>query len=88
LWQKVAAVMRENADALSQLAKTRAEAANNMTAVDDLKSYAQISEAHAEGTKKLVPPFQALYDSMSAEQRKAADQEFQQHYRSGHHHAH
>jgi len=36
-----------------------------MTAVDNLQSYSAIVEAHAEGLKKFVPAFEALYTSMS-----------------------
>jgi esterase/lipase len=82
LWEKVAAVMRENASVMTQLAKERAQSSRTHTAVDDLKSYAAISAAHAEGTKKLVPEFQALYDSLSDAQKKAADEEFREHYRT------
>ncbi len=84
LWQAVAKIMRENADTLNALAKTRAERADTANAIDDLKSYAEISEAHANGTKRLLPAFEALYNSMSAEQKQKADAEFRGHYR-GHH---
>jgi hypothetical protein len=83
LWQRVTAVMRDNATSMTQLAKARSEGARNRTAVDDLKAYAEISEAHAEGTRKMIPVFQALYESMSDEEKKAADAEFREH-----HHAH
>ncbi len=85
LFQKLAEVMRENAETMSALAKKRADSAKTSTAVDDLKSYSEISEAHAAGTKKMIPAFQALYDSLSDAQKKAADDEFREHY-SQHHH--
>ena len=88
LWQSVAKVMRENAQTLSNLTKARSEHAKTATAVDNLKSYAEISEAHATGTKRLIPVFQALYDSMSPEQKSAADAEFRDHFREHQHHAH
>jgi periplasmic protein CpxP/Spy len=88
LWHEVATVMRENAETMSRLAKARAEQAPTASAVDDLKSYAEISEAHAAGAKRMIPVFQALYDSMSAEQRKAADAEFRGHFREHAHGAH
>jgi protein CpxP len=86
-WQNVATVMRENAETLSNLAKERSERAKTATALDDLKSYAKISEAHAAATKRLIPAFQALYDSMSPEQKQAADAEFRDHFREHHHQA-
>ena len=76
LWHDVTNVMRENAETMSRLGQARAEHAQTATAIDDLKSYAQISEAHAVATKRMIPVFQALYDSMSPEQKKATDAEF------------
>lgn len=79
LWRGVTNVMRENAETISRLAQERAEQAQTATALDNLKSYAEISEAHAAGTKRMIPAFQALYDSMSSDQKKAADAEFRGH---------
>ena len=87
-FQKLANVMREDADTMSALAKKRAESAKTNSAVDDLKTYAEIAEAHAEGTKRMIPVFQALYDSMSDAQKQAADIEFREHYTTHHHHKH
>ena len=36
-----------------------------MSAVDDLKSYGQVADVHADGIRRLTPAFQMLYDSMS-----------------------
>jgi hypothetical protein len=80
LWEKVAKVMRDNAAELTELAKGRLQSAERMTAVDDLKSYAHISEVHAQGTQRLIPVFQALYESMSMQQKQQADREFREHY--------
>jgi len=88
LFQKLADVMRENADTMNMLTKKRVDNAKTSTAVDDLKSYSEISEAHAAGTKKMIPVFQALYDSMSDAQKKAADAEFREHYAAHHHRKH
>jgi hypothetical protein len=48
----------------------------DMTALDDLKSYGEIADAHAEGIKKLTPVFAVLYDTMSDPQKLAADNLF------------
>ena len=88
LFQKLADTMRADAVAMSALAKKRADGATTMTAVDDLKSYAEISEAHAEGAKKMIPVFDALYDTMTDAQKKAADDEFREHYAAHHHQKH
>ncbi len=72
-WKAVTDVMRENAARMEQLVKARAEGAKTMTAVDDLKSYAEIADAHAEGLKKFISAFEALYNGMSDDQKKHAD---------------
>ncbi|WP_082814163.1 Spy/CpxP family protein refolding chaperone [Paraburkholderia monticola] len=73
LWQKVAQVMRDNENTMHALRETRMSQMNNMSAMDDLKSYGQAADAHAEGIRKLTPVFQTLYDSMSDKQKKNTD---------------
>jgi len=75
-WAKVAKVMRDNEKLMEPLIKTRSEKAKTMTAVDDLKSYGEITEAHADGIKKFTPIFAILYDGMSDAQKKQADAMF------------
>jgi hypothetical protein len=89
-WAKVEQTMREDAKVMDQLTQTRADHAKDMTAVDDLKSYGEISAAHAEGIKKLTPVFAALYDTMNAAQKKDADDLFRHgaHEHEGHKHGH
>lgn len=72
-WNKVAQVMRDDAKTMDTLTKTRFDHAKDMTAVDDLKSYGEITDAHADGIKKLTPVFATLYASMSDAQKKQAD---------------
>ncbi|HKO08819.1 MAG TPA: Spy/CpxP family protein refolding chaperone [Alphaproteobacteria bacterium] len=72
-WSSVAQVMRDNAKTMESLAHERYENAAKMTAVDDLRSYSALADAHADGLKKFVPVFQQLYDSMSDAQKKSAD---------------
>jgi LTXXQ motif family protein len=73
LWKSLTEVMRANAGAMEPLRKARAEKAPTMTAVEDFTSYAEIADVHADGVKKFVPVFTALYDSMSDAQKKNAD---------------
>jgi hypothetical protein len=82
-WKQVAEVMEDNSEKIGALTKARGEKAKTMSAVEDLKSYAEITEAHEVGVGKLLPVFTALYDSMSDAQKKAADVEFREHH---HHH--
>ncbi|HEY0523476.1 MAG TPA: Spy/CpxP family protein refolding chaperone [Stellaceae bacterium] len=78
-WNDVAQVMRENAHSMETLVRQRSRNAQAMTAIDDLRSYEEIAEAHADGVKRLLPAFQALYDTMSPEQKKTADAAFRHH---------
>jgi hypothetical protein len=72
-WAKVAEIMRDNAKTMDTLTQARVDHAKDTTAVDDLKSYGKIAEAHADGIKKLTPVFADLYASMSDAQKKEAD---------------
>ena len=76
LWTNVTQVMQDDAQTLDALIKARADHAKTMTAVDDVKSYSDIAEAHAAGLKKFIPVFEALYASMSDAQKKNADTVF------------
>ena len=72
-WAKVAQMMRDNEKTIEPLIKARIENAKTMTAVDDLKSYGEITDAHADGIKKFTPVFATLYAGMSDAQKKEAD---------------
>jgi len=76
LWSKVAEVMRSNDEKIDALANARHDKASTMTAVDDLRSYGEITEAHAAGIRAFTPVFASLYDSMSTEQKTNADDVF------------
>jgi hypothetical protein len=73
LWQPVAQIMRDNANKMDSLNQTRAADAKSMNAVDDLRSYGQAVDAHADAIKKFTPAFEALYNSMSDTQKANAD---------------
>jgi hypothetical protein len=75
-WDKVAAAMRENAASMDRLVREKQAKAQSITAVDDLKTYRDFTQAHLDGLKKLTSAFESLYDSMSADQKKNADQVF------------
>ena len=68
-----AEVMRNNAR--DEEAQMRQAGANqHPNAVDGLKQAQQMAEMQSNGLKRLVPAFQALYDSLSDPQKKTADQ--------------
>jgi hypothetical protein len=75
-WNNLTQVMRTNAQAMVDLQKQRAADVNSMSAVDVVKSYAQVIDAHEDGMKKFIPPFEALYNTMSDAQKKTADSLF------------
>ena len=75
-WTKVAQAMRDNAKTMDTLTQARVDQGKGMTAIDDLKSYGAITEAHADGIRKLTPVFADLYASMSDTQKKEADNMF------------
>ncbi|MBN3753549.1 Spy/CpxP family protein refolding chaperone [Paraburkholderia sp. Tr-20389] len=89
-WKTFADVMRNNSETMGKLFEQR-RANANVSALDDMKQYAEITQAHADGTKKLVDAFDPLYNSFSPEQKKLADETFRrqppegrpQHRRSG-----
>jgi hypothetical protein len=73
LWNNFTQVMRENAKEMDALIKDRTEKAMTMNAVESLKFNGQMTEAHLNQMKKFLPPFEALYASMSDEQKQTTD---------------
>ncbi len=76
-WNAVAQAMRENAATMDKLiASNRTTAPQNMTAVEDLKTYQKFAQAHVDGLKNLIASFSTLYDAMPDAQKKVADEVF------------
>jgi protein CpxP len=75
-WNEFAQVMRENAREMDQVFVQRAQQYPMMNAVQNMQSYEQISEEHAQRVQKLVPAFQKLYDAMPDQQKRLADEVF------------
>jgi protein CpxP len=67
-----AEIMRGNARELDELMRQQTQKPNK-NAVDDMRFYLQFTEAQAEGLKRLLPVFQALYDALTDQQKRAAD---------------
>lgn len=76
LWGNVAQTMRSNEALITALITVRHNNSASMTATDDLKSYESITQAHADGIKKLIVSFKELYSDMPDEQKKIADKVF------------
>lgn len=81
-WNAFADVMRGNGQTMGQLFQER-KAATSQSALDDMKQYATIAQAHADGMKKLVDAFEPLYNSFSPDQKALADKTFRHEPREG-----
>jgi periplasmic protein CpxP/Spy len=75
-WKEVADTMRANAAEMDSAIDKREAGGSNATAIDNLNSYADIAQAHANGVKKLAGAFSGLYSVMSDDQKKEADETF------------
>ena len=77
-WEQFANVMRENARAMDQEFAQRMQQYPTMNALQNMQSYEQIAEAHAQHLQKLVPAFENLYNTMPDQQKQLTDQVFRQ----------
>ncbi len=84
LWGTVADTMRASDDRIEALSNKRHERVATMTAVEDLASYGEISQAHSESVKALHASFVPLYDAMSSAQKANADEVFRSTVTKGH----
>ena len=84
LWVTVADTMRASDDRIEALSTRRHDQLATMTAVQDLASYGEMSEAHAESVKAFHASFVPLYEAMSTAQKANADQVFRNTGMKGH----
>ena len=82
-WDQFVQVMRDNAAAADTSFQQRLTAIPAMTAPENMQSYATFATDHAQEMQKLVPAFQALYDTMSSSQKLMADKVFRDDSRRG-----
>jgi protein CpxP len=75
-WDQFAQVMRDNAKGMDQIVDQRGASLASMTAAENMQSYSQIAQQHAQDMQKLSAAFQTLYSSLSDEQKKNADEVF------------
>ena len=73
LWSNLTLVMRDNAKNMDALTKDRAVNKKVLNTVEYMKYQSQISEARSEQMKRFIPPFEALYASLTDEQKKTTD---------------
>lgn len=76
-WSDVAKAMRESEAGVGELIRARHSNMGNTNAIDDIKSYQAISQAHADGMSKFVDAFEPFYSELSPEQKQKADAFFQ-----------
>ena len=84
-WNAFAQVMRDNAMHMDQAFQARHAKGPGMNALEDLRSYAAVAQAHADDMQRLIPAFQALYDTMPPQQKTVADQVFRDFEHRGRH---
>ena len=65
--------MRENAVATQAFSDERAQRQGKLSAVETLHFHRRMTEADAEGAKRLVSAFEALHAALSPEQQASAD---------------
>jgi len=86
LWNKVADAMRANAKAMDDVIASakRDPNAPEPTAVERLELRSRLATVRAQGSEQLLAAFKPLYENLSPEQRKSADELLERH-RHGHH---
>ena len=68
--------MRDNARKMDDDYKDRATRFASLNALENMQSYAQIAQEHAEDVQRLLAAFQPLYTAMPDAQKKLADAAF------------
>jgi len=81
LWNKVADTMRANAKAMDDLFSgvKRDPNAPRPNAVERLEMRSRMAAVRAEGEQQLLAAFKPLYDNLSPEQKKSADELLDRH---------
>ncbi|ABE36181.1 LTXXQ motif family protein [Paraburkholderia xenovorans LB400] len=85
-WDAFAQTMRDNAKDADQAFRERASKLGSMTADEAMKSYASITQLHAQNMQKLATAFSALYATLSDDQKKTADVLFRNEHKHGKRH--
>lgn len=67
-----AQVMRQNTQQMDSVVGQQQQN-RTRNAVEDLRASTQLAEAEVEGMKRLLPMLQALYDSLTDQQKRLAD---------------
>ncbi len=73
LWATLTQVMRDNATALAPLLREQFQARQRGNSIEMLSAGEQLDTAQLDGLRKFIAAYQAIYDSMSDEQKQVAD---------------
>jgi hypothetical protein len=77
-WQEFARVMRANAQKMEESASKRAAKFQSLSAVENIKSYADMAVEHGQNVQRLAVAFESVYNVMSPDQKKMADTVFRE----------
>ena len=72
-WEAFAIAVRQNAKNMAELLSRKVGANGAMDALQQLRVLSDTARLRADDLQRLVPPFEALYNTMSPEQRTVAD---------------
>ena len=72
-WRAFAQAMHENAASADQAYRQHAAHIASMSAVENLRLFAQIEQTRAQGLQAMLTSFESLYGVLSDEQKKTAD---------------
>ena len=74
-FEQFATIVKQNAQAMESMMQKEAQTAER-SAVEGLRTAASFAQAEADNLKRLVPALEALYASLSEQQKRTADQLF------------
>jgi hypothetical protein len=77
-WNAFAQAMRDNAASTDALFRQRASTAARLSALDNMKSYAQVARAYADNIEALATAFEGLYGVLSDQQKLTIDTLFRE----------
>lgn len=72
-WRAFAQAMHDNAASADQAYRQHAAHVATMSAVENLRVFARIEQARAQGLQAMLASFESLYGVLSDEQKKTAD---------------
>jgi Spy/CpxP family protein refolding chaperone len=75
-WDRFTGVMRSNALDMRRALMDRGAKLDTMNAADNMQSFADMAKIHAANMEKAATAFQALYATLTPEQKSVADRVF------------